>query len=173
MDIREGELPMRVPWTAGMGAAILIGSACGGTAATSAVMSPSATPDAVTTAFVVLIHQYWVDLIAADGNAPEVCVNGPINPAQCRARAEAQLVVQQKFLADLGTIQVPPQFAQPDAVLREHVPIAIADLKAMIAASASGDKNAVTQVTATYVGEMEPTITDALDAIDPSVVHLR
>jgi len=47
------------------------------------------------------------------------------------------------------------------------------DLAAMIAASASGDERAITRATATYVGEMEPTITDALDAIDRSVVHRR
>jgi len=173
VDVREGELPMRARRTAGVGAVILMVTACGGTVGTSHVVSTSPTPDAVTRAYVTLIRQYWIDLIAADGNAPTVCLYGPIDSVQCKARAEAQLAVQQKFLSDLETIRVPPQFTQPNAVLLQNVPIAISDLKAMVAAAATGDKSALTHATAIYVGEMEPTITDALDAIDPSVLHRR
>jgi len=151
----------------------LILSACGGGAPTAHATSPSPTADAATRAYVLLIHQYWVDVIAADGNAPTVCYNGPINPAQCKARAEAQLAVQQKFLSDLQAIQAPPQFMQPNAVLLQNLPMAIAGLKAMIAAGASGDKTAVVEATTTYLGLVRATIEGALDQIDPAVNHQR
>lgn len=151
-------------------------SGCG-LATSPAVVSPRATvsptPDELTSQFVHLVHNYWVDLIAADGNAPMVCLNGPIQPAECRARAAAQLVVQKKFIHDLETMPVPPQFAAPDKVLVAEVPKAIADLEAMITAAQTGNKDALVQATSVYVSEMEPNITDALDAIDTGMVHQR
>jgi hypothetical protein len=151
----------------------LILCACGGSAPTSHVTSPSPTSDTVTRAYVLLVHQYWVDLVAADGNAPTVCYHGPINPAQCKARAEAQLAVQQKFLTDLQATQAPRQFTQPNAILLQNVPLAIDGLKAMIAASSSGDRAAVVEATTTYIGVMRATIEGALDQIDPAVSHQR
>ena len=88
-------------------------------------------------------------------------------------RALAQLAVQERFASDLSSVAVPAQFAAPDKTLRMQLPIAIADLKAMISAAKTGSAQALVQATSTYVAEMEPTITDALDAIDPSVVHQR
>lgn len=73
----------------------LLLAACGGTTASagptpSRIASP--TPDPTTQNYVQLVHNYWVDLITADGNAPVVCLNGPINPTLCGARAPAMLV---------------------------------------------------------------------------------
>jgi hypothetical protein len=156
--------------------AICLISACG-IAASPAVVSPDAavspTPNQLTSQFVKLVHNYWVDLIVADGNAPMVCLNGPIQPANCQARAAAQLVVQKKFIHDLDTTPVPPQFAAPDKVLIAEVPKAIVDLEAMITAAQTGNKDAVVEATAVYVSEMQPNITNALDAIDTGMVHQR
>lgn len=148
-------------------------AACGSSTPAAHPSSHSPTADAVTRAYVALIRQYWVDLVAADGNAPTVCYAGPINPAQCKARAEAQLAVQQKFLVDLQPIEVPPALAQPNAVLLQNIPMAIAGLKAMIAASTIGNKDAVVQATTSYVGVMRSAIEGALDQIDPTVNHQR
>ena len=156
--------------------AIYLISGCG-IAARPAVVSPRAaispTPGELTSQFVDLVHNYWVDLIAADGNAPMVCLNGPIQPAECQARAAAQLVVQKKFIHDLETTPAPPQFAAPDNVLIAEVPKAIVDLEAMITAAQTGNKDAVVQATSVYVSEMQPRITEALDAIDTGMVHQR
>lgn len=151
--------------------------ACGGSTPAGSVTPalPELTPtvDPVTQAYVALAHQYWVDLVAADGNAGTVCYAGPINAAQCKVRAEAQLAVQQTFLSDLQATTVPAQFAEPNAVLVANLPTAIADLNAMIAASASGDRNAIVQAAGTYVDLMRGTIEGTLDQIDPAVNHQR
>lgn len=112
-------------------------------------------------------------MIAADGNAPRVCLNGPIQPTECEARAQAQLIVQRTFLHYLQTTAPPPQFQAPDQVLLREIPKAINDLEGMVSAAQSGSKDAVVQATSIYVAEMEPGITDALDAIDTSMVHVR
>jgi hypothetical protein len=147
--------------------------ACGDGAPAAHVTSPTPTRDAAMRAYVLLIHEYWIDLVAADGNAPTVCYEGPINPAECKARAEAQLDVQQKFLSDLQAIQPPAELMQANAVLLHNIPMAIAGLKAMITASSSGDMTAVVQATTTYIGVMRGTIEGALDQIDPAVNHQR
>jgi hypothetical protein len=155
---------------------LLLAAACGSNgkpAGSHPTPIASPTEDRATLQFVQLVHNYWVDLIAADGNAPVVCLNGPIQPAQCEARAAAQLVVQRRFLADLQATPAPAQFAAADQVLLSEVPKAIADLEGMISAARSGDKGALVQATATYVDEMEPHITDALDAIDTNMKHFR
>jgi len=133
----------------------------------------SPTPDVITSQFVDLVHNYWINLIAADGNAPMVCLNGPIEPTECQARATAQLVVQKKFIHDLETRPVPPQFAAPDKVLIAELPKAVVDLEAMITAAQKGNQDALVQATSVYVSEMVPEITDALDAIDAGMVHQR
>jgi hypothetical protein len=102
-----------------------------------------------------------------------VCLNGPIEPAQCQSRAAAQLIVQKKFIHDLESTPVPPGFAAPEKVLIAEVPKAIVDLEAMITAAQTGNKDALVQATSVYVSEMEPNITDALDAIDTGMVHQR
>ena len=135
--------------------------------------SPSTASDAATSTYIALIHQYWIDLIAAEGDAPTACFSGPIDPAECKARAQAQLAVQEKFLADLKTAQVPPQFATPNGTLLMNLPIAITDLQAMISASSSRSSERIFAATTAYVSQMQPTITGALDRIDPAVDHER
>jgi hypothetical protein len=41
----------------------------------------------------------------------------------------------------------------------------------MISAANTGSEDAVLQATIAYVNDMMPTVTDALDDVDPSVVH--
>jgi hypothetical protein len=41
----------------------------------------------------------------------------------------------------------------------------------MISASASGNKQSVVDATASYVSAMIPIVTDALNSVDPLVVH--
>ena len=158
-------------------AIISLGGCGSGNASTPPGVSPGSSPtstlDRATRQFVSTVHTYWVDLIAADGNAPRVCLNGPIQPTECEARAQAQLVVQRTFLQYLQTTTPPPQFKAPDQALLMEIPKAINDLEAMVSAAQSGNKDAVAQATSVYVAEMEPGVTEALDAIDTSMVHIR
>ena len=68
---------------------------------------------------------------------------------------------------------MPTKFVAANNVLVAQVPQAIIDLGAMISAAQAGNKDALVQATSVYVAEMEPTITNALDAIDTGVVHIR
>lgn len=81
------------------------------------------------------------------------------------------LPVMEKFLADLGVTPPPPRFAADDQAFRSQLPKAIADLKALVSVAKTGNKGAVLQATATYVDAMIPTVTKALDEVDPSVAH--
>jgi hypothetical protein len=72
---------------------------------------------------------------------------------------------------DLDTTLPPPKFVADDQAIRLQLPKAIVDVKAMISASASGDKQAVHTETTAYVADMIPIVTDALDHVDPSVTH--
>jgi hypothetical protein len=130
----------------------------------------SATPDPLTLAYVALVHSYWLQYKDAESNgagsrpAQYVCFGGPgsaypqfIDPSKCRERAIAILAVHQKFLRD--------------RTLRNQLPKAIADVEGMISAAGTGSKDAVLQATQVYVDDMIPTVTDALDDVDPSVLH--
>jgi len=81
------------------------------------------------------------------------------------------LAVHRKFLSDLDTTWLPPEFTADDQAFRSQLPKAIADVSAMISAASTGSKEAVLQATTAYVNDMIPTVTDALDHVDPSVVH--
>jgi len=148
----------------------------GGSPRQTAVASP--TPAFATRAYVALVARYWSDYRTAEGNAARVCWGDQfndvtlVNPPVCRYRAVAILAVHQKFLSDLDSTPPPPKFAADDEALRSQLPMAIADLKAMIAAADTGSKEAVMQATTTYVNDMVPVVTGALDDIDPSVVHI-
>jgi hypothetical protein len=128
--------------------------------------------------YVALVGLYWSDYRTAEGNAARVCWGDQfndvtlVNPPVCRYRAVAILAVHQKFLGDLDSTPPPPKFAADDKALRSQLPKAIADVKAMIAAADTGSKDAVMQATTTYVNDMIPVVTSALDDIDPSVVHI-
>jgi len=144
----------------------------------------SPTPDALTLTYVALVHSYWLQYKAAEssgaGSRPAqfVCFGGPgsanpqfIDPSKCQERAVAILAVHQKFLSDLDSTPPPQRFASDDRAFRNQLPKAIADVKGMISAAGTGSKDAVLQATQVYVDDMIPTVTDALDDVDPSVLH--
>jgi hypothetical protein len=135
-----------------------------------AVASP--TPDLVTPKYVALVRDYWSQSVSARANGATVCWDArAVDPAKCRERAVAILAVHQKFLGDLDTTPPPPAFVADDQVFRSRLPKGIAQVKVMISAAESGDKQAVVQATSAYVDDMIPTVTKSLDHVDPSVVH--
>jgi stage V sporulation protein SpoVS len=158
--------------------------ACGGSPTQAVVSSP--TPDSVAGNYVALVRNFWIEIQAADevsiGNvAARACAGQStfgaptnmqlIDPPTCRERAVALLAAQQKFLSDLDTTPAPPTFAIDDQTFRSQLPKTIADLKALIAAADTGSKDAVLQATTTFLSDMIPTVTGALDHVDPSVLH--
>ena len=158
-----------------MAVALTVGSLfpdCGNAARSTTPNSPvvSPTPDAVTTKYVALVHNYWDQYVIARSDGAQVCLRN-VDPAKCGVRAAAILAVHQKFLSDLDTTPPPPKFVADDQAIRLQLPKAIVDVKAMISASATGDKQAVYTETTAYVADMIPIVTDALDHVDPSVTH--
>jgi hypothetical protein len=160
-------------------------SASGNSSQQAAVASP--TPDSVTRNYVALVRNYWVQLQTANGvsngsnEAAMVCLGkvartAPnnlqlIDPSKCRERAVAFLAVHQKFLSDLDSNPPPPKFAADDQAFRSQLPKAIGDVKAIISVAATGTNDAVLQASTAYIDAMIPIVTDALDDVDPSVVH--
>jgi hypothetical protein len=157
--------------------ALMLGcsSASGGLPKQAVVTSP--TPNSATRAYVALISNYWSDYKTAEGNGAQVCFGGfsndvrLVNPPICRTRAVAMIAVHQKFLSDLDSTPPPPKFAADDRAFRSQLPKAISDMKAIISAADTGSQEAVPQATTVYVDDMIPVVTDALDDVDPSVVH--
>jgi hypothetical protein len=167
-------------------AALMLGGsiACGGSPTQAVVSSP--TPDSVTRNYVNLVRNFWIEIQAADevslGNvAARACAGqspfgAPTNmqimdPPTCRGRAVALLTAQQKFLSALDSTPTPSEFAADDQAFRSQLPKTIADLKALISAADTGNKDAVLQATTKYLSDMIPTVTGAMDHVDPSVTH--
>jgi hypothetical protein len=160
---------------------------CSNTPPATHLASAPPTPDLVAQNYVSLIHNYWIHEQTADGAsngsnlAAKVCLGmdppgTPMNlelvdPAQCRGRAVALLANAQRFLTDLDRTPAPPKFAPDDQAFRTQLPKAIADLKALIAATDTGSKNAVLQAATAYNNDMYPIVTDALNDVDPAVSH--
>lgn len=157
--------------------ALMLGcsSASGGSPKQTAVAAP--TPNSLTRNYVALVSGYWSDYKTAEGNGAHVCWGDQsndvrlVNPALCRSRSVARRAVHEKFLSDLDSTQPPPKFAADDRAFRSQLPKAIADVKAMISAADTGSQDAVFQATTVYVDDMIPVVTNALDDVDPSVVH--
>jgi len=63
------------------------------------------------------------------------------------------------------------QSSLPRQALRSQLPKAIVDMQAMISASATGDKLAVVDEPPACVSAMMPIVTDALNLVDPAVLH--
>lgn len=156
--------------------AVLIGSssACGG-GSPQAVSSPTA--DAATRKYVGLVHNYWVSYKKAEGDIPSLVQQcgyfSPVNqvqPAVCRTRIAAILPVHEGFFSDLDKTPAPPQFADDDKAFRTQIPIAIAHLKAVIAAADAGNAQQVSVETEEYVEAMIPLFPN-LDHVDPSITH--
>ncbi|HEY2597398.1 MAG TPA: hypothetical protein VGJ79_02855 [Candidatus Dormibacteraeota bacterium] len=172
-------------------------TACGSSPTQASLTSPtptptpavvaSPTPDAATLNYVALIKTYWIQIQAADeatsttNVAALVCLGkvtrtAPnqvqfVDPQKCHARMVVSLIVHESFLAALRTTPAPPQFAADDHAFRTQLPKGISHLKALIALTAKGTKTAVLQAAETYVNDFLPMVTDALDDVDPSVVH--
>jgi hypothetical protein len=131
-----------------------------------------ATPNSTAAKYVALIRDYWIHYVAPRADGAVVCWDArAVDPAKCRDRAAAILVVNQKFLSDLDITPPPPTFATDDQIFRGQLPKAIAQVKVMISAAESGDKQAVIQATTAYVDDMIPPVTSSLDHVDPSVIH--
>jgi hypothetical protein len=178
--------------------ALLMGlsTACGTSSTQGAITSPtpaptfkaSPTPDAATLKYIALIHNYWIQIQAADEEtsgtkvAARVCLGmvslvAPVDlqlvdPLKCRQRMLAGLPVQQRFLSALMATTPPLQFAAEDQVFKTQLPQAIVDLKTLISTTAGGNKEAVLEGATVYVGDLIPSVTDAMDYVDPSVVHI-
>jgi hypothetical protein len=158
--------------------ALVSGCSGGSGAPATQAAAASPTPNSVTQNYVSLVGLYWSDYRTAEGNAARVCWGDQfndvqlVNPPVCRYRAVAILAVHRKFLSDLDRTPPPPKFAADDRALRSQLPKAIADVQAMISAADTGSKEAVMQATTTYVNDMIPVVTSALDDIDPSELHI-
>jgi hypothetical protein len=161
-----------------------LSSGCGSSSTRAVVSSP--TPDTVTRNYVALVRNLWIDIQAADevslGNvAARACLGESpfgaptnmqlIDPPTCRERIVALLAAQQKFLSALDSTPAPPKFAADDQAFRSQLPKTIADLKALISTADTGSKDAVLQATNAFLSDMIPTVTSAMDHVDPSVVH--
>jgi hypothetical protein len=148
----------------------------------------SPAPDEVNQAYLAVIRAYWADLHVADNAADgsdvdaKACLgeDSPTSPSDvrvvepqiCRAYAVATLAATEKFLANLEAIQAPAKFATDDRVFRTHIPMAISDLKTLVAACGSPDRQAIIDAMWAFAHEMIPDVTNALDDVDPSVTHL-
>jgi hypothetical protein len=173
------------------------GSAPPQPSSSSETIAASPSPDLVTKNYVALVHNYWIQYKTAEGdldhisgtsNAPfgtqdaaQACFGlasptlpqdvALVNPQTCGKLSMAMVAVHEKFLSDLNATPVPPQFAAADHAFRTQLPKAIADVNAMISASATGSKQDVLDATAAYVSTMIPIVTDALNLVDPEVLH--
>jgi hypothetical protein len=163
---------------------MLSSSACGSSAAPAVAGSPAADP---TQRYVALAHNYWIQYKAAEGDVSlfagacwgNPSASGPgdagdpsvVDPARCRNIATGILQAHESFLSDLDSTPAPAKFAADDQVIRTQLATAIADVKAMMAAAADGNREAVIQYMTAYVNDMVPRVLDALDHVDPSVAH--
>jgi hypothetical protein len=177
------------------GLIVVLSAACGTSPTHAAAPAPtptqtavaSPTPDAATQKYVALIKSYWLQIQAADeatattNVAALVCLGkvspaAPnevqfVDPSKCRARMLKSLVVHERFLRLLQNIAAPPQFSSDDQVFRTQIPMGIAHLKTLISVTAHGSKDAVLEAAITYVADFFPLVIDALNNVDPSVVH--
>jgi hypothetical protein len=187
---RRGALAM---FTILGGLVVAISGSCGPSSNQAASASPtptviaSPTPDAATLQYVALIKAYWTQVLAADeatsttNVAARVCLGKVsqlahenvqlVDPSQCRARMLASLPVHERFLKALEATPAPPRFAADDQAFRTQLPKGIADLKKLISTTATGNRQAILLAAATYVGDFIPVVLDALNDVDPSVVH--
>jgi hypothetical protein len=175
-----------------------LGSASSQPSSSPQTILASPSPDLVTKNYVALVHNYWIAYKTAEGDldniagtsnamygsqdAGRVCAGQTyptdsqgdvalVNPQVCARVSAAMVTVHEKFLSDLNTTPAPPQFSAEDQAFRAQLPKAIGDVKAMISASAAGDKQAVLDATTAYVSDMIPAVTSALNLVDPSVLH--
>jgi hypothetical protein len=77
------------------------------------------------------------------------------------------IAVWESFLKDLGSLPASPRFAADVKIIRNQLPKGIADLRAMVAAAAAGDKTAMQGAANQYISDMVPTVTAALGDMYP------
>jgi hypothetical protein len=131
-------------------------AACGASSETSGVTtSPSSD------GLVALTHSYHDEYVAARGDGYGYCVV-ELDTQNCHDRGVAMIAVWQRFLKDLNATPVAPEFKVDVATIRAQLPKGIADLGAMVAAAAAGDKSAMQNAAENYISDMVPTVTDAL-----------
>ena len=94
-----------------------------------------------------------------------------VDPPMCKERAIAILANHLKFFTDLDSTPPPAKFAADDRVFRAQLPKTINDLHGLISAADSGSKSAVLAAATSYNNDMYPSVTDALNDVDPSVRH--
>jgi hypothetical protein len=166
---------------------LVVGCSSANLSSPAKVTSASPTSDAVARNYVALVHNYWIQEQAADGAskganvAARVCLgkqppDAPsnvqlIDPPMCRERGVAILANQEKFLSDLSSTPPPSQFSADDQAFRTQIPRAIVDLKALISASETGNKEGALAAATAYNNDMFPIVTNALNDVDPSVQH--
>lgn len=162
-----------------IGVAVVLLLACGGSGPSGQRIG-STSPDKMTQQYVALVHSYWIAYKSAEGDVPtfvRVCWGGDeqkpatVDPVACRGIAEAILVPHEAFARNLDSIQAPAKFAHDDAILRTQLQMAISALKAMAAAASAGDRVSVIQYMTNYVNDMVPAVLDALNEVDPTVLH--
>jgi len=153
--------------------AIIVLGACGGSGP-SGVLSGSPAPDQ-TQRYVALVHSYWVAYKKAEADIPSFAdecgyYSVKVQPSACHPRIAAILPVHEKFLADLNLTPPPPQFAADDQAFRTQIQMAIAHLKAALAAADSGNAPEMSNDFEAYVAAMQDLFPN-LDHVDPSIVH--
>jgi hypothetical protein len=144
--------------------------ACAGRPGQPAAAS-SPTHDTGVQRYVALVHDFWSHYLASEQNAGDVCLRH-VDLHVCAERGQAMIPVLQKFLTDLDTTPVPANFAADDANFRRQLPSAISHLKGAVEAALANNEATFTQDINAYVGDMVPVVTDSLDHVDPTVVHV-
>ena len=134
-----------------------------------------------------MVHDFWVGEQAADGAssnsnvAAKVCLGmdppgAPadlqlVDPPMCKQRATSILANHVKFMSNLDSTPAPAKFTADDRVFWTQFPKTISDLNALISAADSGSKSAVLAAATAYNNDMYPSVTDAMNDVDPSVRH--
>jgi hypothetical protein len=166
---------------------VLVSCSGAGSGSSRPDVGTSPTPDIVTTKYVALVHEFWIQEQAADvvsngsNLAAKVCLGTDppgsasrlqlVDPLQCGERAVALLAVHQNFLKELDSTPAPADFAADDQTFRTQIPKTIADLNVLISAAKTGNKGDVFRAATAYNNDMYPIVTDALNDVDPSVAH--
>ena len=146
-------------------------SACGGPS-TPAATAPAAV---AATRYVALVHNYWIQYKKAEGDIPSFAdecgyYTVKAQPSACRPRVAAILPTHERFLGDLNTTPAPPQFAADDHAFRTQLPMAIAHLKATMAAAGARNAQTMSAEIEAYVEAMSHIFSN-LDHVDPSISH--
>jgi hypothetical protein len=164
----------QVSW---IGVAVFLLAGCTGSVPPGQPAASSPPPGQITQHYVALVHSYWIAYKQAEGDIPSlVRVCGyfvqvsEVDPPVCRLRIAAILPPHEMFLSALDTTPAPPKFAADDQAFRTQIPMAIAHLKATMAAAAAGNAQHVSDEFEAYVEAMIPLFPN-LNHVDPSIPH--